>query len=208
MWKLVWEDHGGVGGEELFTLKMEQVFKNPLARQIRKGVEIEMSRGQLMNSKSEWNNAGIPRIVIETGEKLEEDQESGLGRKSGRREVEARNPQAVEKNEKRRYEENNVVKNHKKRRICSDMSEINSRIKKVEKRQSIDTIVHRREVKEKVKRGQLKRGDMREKVKKGGWLSLSSQFTFCLFIPSAPDPSNVHAKNSDQYEGKRTFAHN
>ena len=33
------------------------------------------------NSKSEWNNSRIPRIVIETVETQVEDQESGLGRK-------------------------------------------------------------------------------------------------------------------------------
>ena len=35
-----------------------------------------------MNSKAEWNNSRIPRIIIETGEKLTEDQESGIGRTS------------------------------------------------------------------------------------------------------------------------------
>ena len=58
-------------------MKIEKGFKKPLGRQIREGVEIESSRGELMNSKSEWHNSRIPRIVIETGEKLTEDQESG-----------------------------------------------------------------------------------------------------------------------------------
>ena len=87
MWKHVWDSHGGEGGEELFTMKMEASFKKPLARQIREGVEIEASKGELMNSKSEWNNAKIPRIVIETGEQLCEDLESGLGKKSQRQKV-------------------------------------------------------------------------------------------------------------------------
>ena len=50
-------------------MSMEQGFKKALARQIREEVEIEMSRGVLMNSKAEWNNARIPRIIIEEGEK-------------------------------------------------------------------------------------------------------------------------------------------
>ena len=54
MWKHVWKDHGGNGGEEMFSMRMEESFKKPLARQIREGVEIEMSKNILMNSKSEW----------------------------------------------------------------------------------------------------------------------------------------------------------
>ena len=63
-------------------MRMEAGFKKPLARQIREGVEIESSKGELMNSKAEWFNSKIPRIVIEAGEKLTEDKESGLGRHS------------------------------------------------------------------------------------------------------------------------------
>ena len=61
-----------------------------------------------MNSKSEWNNARIPRIVIETGEELVEDQESGLGRKcenvKKRGPERGRVPLTVERNEKKRGE--------------------------------------------------------------------------------------------------------
>ena len=81
MWKHVYDSHGGEGGEEMFSMKMEMGFKRPLARQIKEGVEIEMSRNTLMNSKSEWNNSKIPRIVIEAGENQSEDLESGLGSK-------------------------------------------------------------------------------------------------------------------------------
>ena len=69
-------------------MKMEMGFKKPLVRQIREGVEIEMSKNELMNSKSEWNHSRIPRIVIQTGEKQSEDLESGLGKKyEGKRRV-------------------------------------------------------------------------------------------------------------------------
>ena len=108
MWKHVWEHHDGVGGEELFTMRMEHSFPKPLVRQIREGVEIEMSRGTLMNSKSEWNNSRIPRIVIETGEKLEEEQESGLGRQGEKQKVNGKSqvgrPHIIERNVKRGYE--------------------------------------------------------------------------------------------------------
>ena len=60
-------------------MKIEKGFRKALARQIREGVEIEMCEGTLLNSKSEWNNSRIPRIIIEEGERQVEDVESGLG---------------------------------------------------------------------------------------------------------------------------------
>ena len=65
-------------------MAVEKSFKKPLARQIREGVAIEMSKSTLMNSKSEWNNSRIPRIIIEEGEKQVEDTESGLGNQKER----------------------------------------------------------------------------------------------------------------------------
>ena len=78
LWKHLWESHKG-RGDEIFTMSMEKSFTKPLARQIREGVEIEMCRGTLLNSKSEWNNSRIPRIVIEEGERRIEDKKSDLG---------------------------------------------------------------------------------------------------------------------------------
>ena len=57
MWKHISDTHDGLRGDEIFTMRMEKVFRKPLARQIREGVEIEMSEQILMNSKSEWNSA-------------------------------------------------------------------------------------------------------------------------------------------------------
>ena len=91
MWK-------GEKGEEIFTMKMEKGFKKPLARQIREGVEIEMSNETLMNSKSEWNSAQIPRIVIEEGERQTEDIESALGKKGEQEKSERRKECLVELN--------------------------------------------------------------------------------------------------------------
>ena len=85
MWKHVWETHGGKGEVGIFKMKMERGFKKPLARQIREGVEIETSRNNLMNSKAEWNNSCIPRIIIEEGEQQTEDDSSGLNKKGGNR---------------------------------------------------------------------------------------------------------------------------
>ena len=107
MWKHISEAHGGEKGEEIFSMKMEAGFKKPLARQIKEGVEIEMSKGVLMNSKSEWNNSKIPRIVIETGEDQREDQESGLG-----------NKEEKEKRDRRRENrELHTVRNPEKRKL-------------------------------------------------------------------------------------------
>ena len=98
MWKHLWDSHKGEKGEEIFTMKMEKGFKKPLARQIREGVEIEMSNETLMNSKSEWNSARIPRIVIEEGERQTEDIESALGKKGEQEKSERRKECLVELN--------------------------------------------------------------------------------------------------------------
>ena len=55
--------------------------RSPLTRQVQEGVELELNGAEvLMNSKSEWNNSKLPRIVIESGERLEEDAENGISR--------------------------------------------------------------------------------------------------------------------------------
>ena len=54
---------------------------------------MELSKaGTIMNSKSEWNNSKIPRIVIESGEKLTPDVKSSMGSKTNdkQREIEKR----------------------------------------------------------------------------------------------------------------------
>ena len=85
LWKHIEGGHRGENkGDEIFSMKVEKGFRKPLARQIREGVEIELSGAILLNSKSEWNNARIPRIIIEEGEKQSEDTESGLGNKATR----------------------------------------------------------------------------------------------------------------------------
>ena len=93
-WKHTWAKHRGEIDPEMFEMKLEGSFKKPLSRQIREGVELEMSVATMvMNSKSEWNHSRIPRIVIETGEELKNDNESGIGsnrERSGKSEAEIR----------------------------------------------------------------------------------------------------------------------
>ena len=78
--KHTWAQHKGEVNLEMFEMKLEGSFKKPLSRQIREGVELEMSgAAMILNSKSEWNHSKIPRIVVETGDELKNDKESGLG---------------------------------------------------------------------------------------------------------------------------------
>ena len=60
-------------------MKVIEKHKSPLTRQVHEGVEIETNGADIiLNSKSEWNGSRLPRIVIECGEELEEDAESGM----------------------------------------------------------------------------------------------------------------------------------
>ena len=87
LWKHIEGDHRGENrGNEIFIKRIEKGYKKPLARQISEGVQIEMCEGVLMNSKAEWHNSRIPRIIIEEGDEQVEDLESGLGKKSESRE--------------------------------------------------------------------------------------------------------------------------
>ena len=156
MWKHIYESHGGEGGEELFSMRMEAGFKKPLARQIREGVEIESSRGELMNSKSEWNNSRIPRIVIETGEKLTEDEESGLGKKSEKEKTvrlrEERGYQVKNRNPKRKEietggGEDDIVT--KKQRIMSVSDDVRGAVRELVLNQEV--IQDKKEKREKIK---------------------------------------------------------
>ena len=85
LWKHIEGEHGGEKGDEIFTMRIDRGFKKALARQICEGVAIETCEGQVLNSKAEWNNSRIVRIVIEEGDKQTEDKESGLGREGDRR---------------------------------------------------------------------------------------------------------------------------
>ena len=56
-------------------MKVLRSHRAPLSRQIQEGVEIENSTAKIvMNSKGEWNGSRIPRVVVEVGEKLHEEE--------------------------------------------------------------------------------------------------------------------------------------
>ena len=81
LWKHSHIYYGGELGKDDFDMRIIESHRSPLNRQIQEGVELELSRAKIvMNSKAEWNHARIPRICIEVGEELEEDESSGMAR--------------------------------------------------------------------------------------------------------------------------------
>ena len=65
-------------------MEVVERHRSPMSRQIHEGVELEACKAQIvMNSKSEWNHSKIPRIVIEVGEDMEQDNTNGMSRTVG-----------------------------------------------------------------------------------------------------------------------------
>ena len=74
LWKHCLVEHGGVKAE--FSMKQTNVFNSCLARQVNEAVRIEMSTADcVMNSKAEFHQAPLVRVVPVTG--LLEEQEAG-----------------------------------------------------------------------------------------------------------------------------------
>ena len=60
-------------------MKVVRSHMTPLARQIHESVEIEWSQAKIiLNSKGEWNGSRIPRVRVEVGEKLEDEEFEGV----------------------------------------------------------------------------------------------------------------------------------
>ena len=73
--------HQGTLEREDLQLRVVEQHRSPLTRQIHEGVELECNKADVvMNSKTEWNHSKIPRIMIEVGDKVEEDTMSGMSR--------------------------------------------------------------------------------------------------------------------------------
>ena len=61
-----------------FSMRVIRGHRTALTRQVHESVAIESSKADiLLNSKSEYNGSKIPRIVIEVGDQLEEDEWPG-----------------------------------------------------------------------------------------------------------------------------------
>ena len=84
LWKHASIHHGGELGEEDLLMEVVEGHRKPLDRQVHEGVELELNQADIiMNSKAEWNFSKMPRIMIEMGEDVLEDTESGLVRGIG-----------------------------------------------------------------------------------------------------------------------------
>ena len=76
LWKHCMVQHGGVRAE--FCMTVVGVHRTPLVRQVNEAVRIVLSRADcVMNSKNEWHQAPLVRIIPMTG--LQEDQGTGRG---------------------------------------------------------------------------------------------------------------------------------
>ena len=74
LWKHCEEHHQGA--EVNFSMKVGNSHRTPLTRQIQESVKIENSKAAiLLNSKSEYHGSRIPRVVIEVGNKIEDENE-------------------------------------------------------------------------------------------------------------------------------------
>ena len=84
LWKHCCQEHQG--RHVKFKMKVLRSHKTPLTRQIQESVEIECSLAKIiMNSKGEWNGSRIPRIKIEVGEKLQEEDDDKYTKKSDKK---------------------------------------------------------------------------------------------------------------------------
>jgi hypothetical protein len=76
LWKHCENEHEGE--TQAFSMEVLRKFKGSLARQVSEAVEIMSSKADcLMNSKGEYGGVRLPRIVIEMGDKVREDEWPG-----------------------------------------------------------------------------------------------------------------------------------
>ena len=76
LWKHCLVAHDGNRAE--FTMKVVGIFRTPLVRQVDESVRIIVSKADcVMNSKSEWHQAPLIRIIPMNG--LQEEQGTGRG---------------------------------------------------------------------------------------------------------------------------------
>ena len=111
-------------------------------------MEIEGNKADIiMNSKSEWNQSRLPRIIIETGEDMREDEASGIN-KSGENRAERRGlKMSRSKNQKRNHEvgeEGETWEGYKRRK----MEECQSSVQRIE-----ETLKERKRAREMIHKG-------------------------------------------------------
>ena len=109
LWEHAREDHEGEMRREWFKMTMVKKHQTALQRQIREALAIEGSGADvILNKKCEWNGSRIPRLRVEVGVKLDEEDRDEKG---------AKRPKKIVSSipEKRRLGDDLVeVRNHKK----------------------------------------------------------------------------------------------
>ena len=103
-----WEEcHSEEEKEPTFSMQVVRTFLKPLQRQVAESVAITNCEADFrMNSKNEWGAAKIPRIVIELGSKV--IQEEWKGKRQQKRKIEFARP-ALGKENAAEKEENKKV---------------------------------------------------------------------------------------------------
>ena len=84
LWKHCAEHHERE--EVKFSMKVIASHRTPLTRQVQESVEIDNSKAKiLLNSKSEYNGSKIPRVVIEVGDQIKEENWQGNDERRNRK---------------------------------------------------------------------------------------------------------------------------
>ena len=84
LWKHCQLEHNGEKVE--FSMKVLGSFQSTMARQVNEGVRIKRSKADcLMNSKSEFHQHPVVRVVPVRGIQLEQGEEQRGGRERGQR---------------------------------------------------------------------------------------------------------------------------
>ena len=132
LWKHCVEEHGG--NKVTFSMKVLRSHKAALSRQVHESVEIECSKAKyVLNSKGEWNGSRIPRIRIEVGEELEEDEDdtlAGTSNKVTKGKWPGGNKSWSINNQKKRRSENESEEPARKRRRAEKSSEEQIQVRK------------------------------------------------------------------------------
>ena len=126
LWKHCELHHEGVKTQ--FDMKILRSHRTPLTRQIHEGVEIDNSKARiLMNSKGEWNGSRIPRIVIEVGEEIQEEEDDSWTRsgKQGKTNTKVNKEKWKMNSMKKRKGEEECRQTSKRRRVGQSEEERN-----------------------------------------------------------------------------------
>ena len=79
LWKHSVIYHGGGLERKDYRMEVIESHRSPLNRQVHEGVELYTNGADIiLNSKSEWNHSKLPRVIIETGDEIEEDEADGM----------------------------------------------------------------------------------------------------------------------------------